>query len=237
MKISVVIPTYNEIENIESLISKLLELGPEIGILVVDDASPDGTAQVVERIASTNPRIRLIRRSAKLGLGSAYIAGFKAALEHGAELVIQMDADFSHDPKYIPELLQAMTDHDLVVGSRYIQGANVVNWPIQRLLLSYLANVYTRVITGMPVRDSTAGFKCFKRKVLESLDLNEIISDGYCFQVEMTFRAWLKGFRVGEIPVVFVDRHSGTSKMSKKIIWEAIWKVWWLRLKALLGRL
>jgi dolichol-phosphate mannosyltransferase len=236
-KTTVVIPTYNERENIDTLIPRLLEVGPDVGILVVDDNSPDGTADRVRAIAAGNPRIKLIRREAKLGLGSAYITGFKLALEQGAELIIQMDADFSHDPKYVPDLLNAIAECDVVLGSRYITGANVVNWPIQRLLLSYFANVYTRVVTGMPIQDSTSGFKCFRRRVLETVDLDQIISDGYCFQIEMTFRCWRRGFRVREIPIVFVDRHSGTSKMSRKIIWEAIWKVWWLRLEAILGRL
>ena len=233
----IVVPTYNEKQNIVSLISNLLEKGPDIGILVVDDNSPDGTAEQVAQIAASNPRVDLISRPAKMGLGSAYITGFKAALDKGAEYVAQMDADFSHDPNYIPELRKMLDGHDLVLGSRYVKGVNVVNWPIQRLLLSYFANVYTRIVTGLPIHDATSGFKCFRREVLESIPLDEIISDGYCFQIEMTFRAWRKGFRISEIPIVFVERHSGTSKMSKKIIWEAIWKVWLLRFKGLLGQL
>ncbi len=234
---TIVVPTYNEKQNIERLISMLLETGPDVNVLVVDDNSPDQTAECVEAIASNNPRVRLIKRPGKMGLGTAYITGFKDALEHGAEIVIQMDADFSHDPCYIPDFRVAIEENDLVIGSRYVKGVNVVNWPIDRLLLSYFANFYTRVITGLPIHDATSGFKCFRREVLESINLAEIISDGYCFQIEMTFRAWRKGFRVAEIPIVFVERHSGTSKMSKHIIWEAIWKVWWLRFKALLGDL
>jgi len=234
---TIVVPTYNEKQNIERLISMLLETGPDVNVLVVDDNSPDRTAECVEAIASNNPRVRLIKRPGKMGLGTAYITGFKDALEHGAEIVIQMDADFSHDPCYIPDFRVAIEENDLVIGSRYVKGVNVVNWPIDRLLLSYFANFYTRVITGLPIHDATSGFKCFRREVLESINLTEIISDGYCFQIEMTFRAWRKGFRVAEIPIVFVERHSGTSKMSKHIIWEAIWKVWWLRFKALLGDL
>jgi len=233
----VVVPTYNEMQNIGSLISSLLEAGPDVGILVVDDNSPDGTAAYVEGVGATNPRVILLKRPEKLGLGSAYITGFKSALEMGARYVIQMDADFSHDPRYIPALLEGIDGNDLVIGSRYVRGVNVVNWPIDRLLLSFFANVYTRIITGMPIHDATSGFKCFKREVLENIDLDAIISDGYCFQIEMTFRSWRKGFRIAEIPIVFIDRHSGTSKMSKRIIWEAIWKVWWFRLKALLGQL
>jgi dolichol-phosphate mannosyltransferase len=234
---TIVVPTYNEKQNIERLISALLEAGPEVNVLVVDDNSPDRTAEHVEAIAAKNPRVRLIKRPGKMGLGSAYITGFQDALEHGADLIIQMDADFSHDPRYIPDFREAIEDKDLVIGSRYVRGVNVVNWPIDRLLLSYSANLYTRVITGLPIHDATSGFKCFRREVLESINLGEIISDGYCFQIEMTFRAWRKGFRIAEIPIVFVERHSGTSKMSKHIIWEAIWKVWWFRLKALLGDL
>ena len=233
----IVVPTYNERQNVAGLISSLLEVGADVGIIVVDDSSPDGTAEEVEAIASSNPRVSLIRRAEKLGLGSAYITGFKAALERGARLVVQMDADFSHDPKYVSDLLKSAEDHDLVIGSRYVSGVNVVNWPIQRLLLSYFANVYTRIITGLPIHDATSGFKCFRREVLEAVDLEKVISDGYCFQIEMTLRSWRRGFRISEIPIVFVDRHSGTSKMSKRIIWEAIWKVWWFRLKATLGRL
>jgi dolichol-phosphate mannosyltransferase len=234
---TIVVPTYNEKQNIERLISALLEAGPDVEVLVVDDNSPDHTAEYVESIAANNPRVRLITRSGKMGLGSAYITGFKDALARGAETVIQMDADFSHDPRYISDFREAIEGNDLVVGSRYVRGVNVVNWPIDRLLLSYFANLYTRVITGLPIHDATSGFKCFRREVLESIDLDEIISDGYCFQIEMTFRAWRKGFRIEEIPIVFVERHSGTSKMSKHIIWEAIWKVWWFRLKALMGDL
>ena len=234
---AIVVPTYNERQNIERLISAILEAGPEISVLIVDDNSPDGTAALVEAIASKNPRVRLLKRPGKMGLGSAYIAGFRDALEHGAEIVVQMDAAFSHDPRHIPDFLEAIKTSDLVVGSRYMNGVNVVNWPIQRLLLSYFANVYTRVITGLPVHDATSGFKCFRRKVLETIDLDGIISDGYCFQIEMTFRSWRKGFKVAEIPIVFVERRSGASKMSKHIIWEAMWKVWWFRLKALLGGL
>ena len=236
-KISIVIPTYNELENIQCVIARLLDLSPDIDILVVDDGSPDGTGDRVERIGRENPRVRLIRRPRKLGLGSAYITGFKNVLAGGAEVVVQMDADLSHDPQYVPQLVEAIKDHDVAIGSRYIKGVNVVNWPMSRLLLSYFANLYTMIITGMPVRDATAGFKCFRRKVLEAISLDDVISDGYCFQVEMTFRAWRKHFSIAEIPIVFVDRHSGASKMSKKIIWEAMWKVWWLRLEALLGRL
>ena len=234
---TIVVPTYNEKQNIDALMSALLEVGPDIRVLVVDDNSPDGTAARVEAVAASNPRVQLLSRPGKMGLGSAYIDGFNLALAQGAELVVQMDADFSHDPKYIGELLKAIEDSDLVIGSRYVKGVNVVNWPIQRLLLSYCANLYSRIITGLPVHDVTSGFKCFRRKVLEQIDLDSIISDGYCFQIETNFRSWRKGFRIAEIPIVFIDRHSGTSKMSNRIVWEAIWKVWWFRLRALAGRM
>ena len=229
----IVVPTYNEKQNISNLVPILLDIGPDVGLLVVDDNSPDGTAEYVESVAHENPRVGLIRRPRKMGLGSAYITGFKQALESGAGYIVQMDADFSHDPKYILEFLKAMDDSDVALGSRYSNGVNVVNWPMHRLLLSYFANVYTRIVTGLPIHDATSGFKCFRREVLEAIPLEEIISDGYCFQIEMTFRAWLRGFRITEIPIVFVDRHSGSSKMSNRIIREAIWKVWWLRLRAL----
>ncbi len=234
-KVFVVLPTYNERQNISGIIDRLLDIQPSLEILVVDDNSPDGTAKLVEEIAAKRRGVHLKQRPGKMGLGSAYIEGFKVALEAGADYIIQMDADFSHDPDYIPQFLEEIKHYDVVIGSRYVKGVNVINWPIQRLLLSYLANFYTKVITGLPIHDATSGFKCFRREVLEAIDLDSIISDGYCFQIEMSFRAWRKGFRIAEIPIVFVDRHSGTSKMSKKIIWEAIWKVWWFRLKSLLG--
>ncbi|MFH1313422.1 MAG: polyprenol monophosphomannose synthase [Candidatus Eisenbacteria bacterium] len=233
----IVVPTYNERENISKLVPVLLDIGPDIGLLVVDDNSPDGTAEYVESVAAANPRVELLRRPEKMGLGSAYITGFKEALRRGATYIVQMDADFSHDPNYIQDLLKAMDESDLALGSRYVKGVNVVNWPMHRLLLSYFANVYTRIVIGMPIHDATSGFKCFKREVLEAIKMEEIISDGYCFQIEMTFRAWLRGFRIKEVPIVFVDRHSGSSKMSNRIIREAIWKVWWLRLKALFKQL
>jgi len=233
----VVIPTYNEKQNIEIVLERVLGAGPDIEVVVVDDNSPDGTAELVKRAAAGNPRLHLIKREGKQGLGTAYIAGFKYALKSGATLVMQMDADLSHDPRYIPDMLEAVRSHDLVIGSRYIKGVNVINWPMERLILSYMANVYTRVITAMPVHDATGGFKCFRREVLEAIELDEVISDGYCFQIEMNFRAWRRGFRIKEVPIVFVDRHSGTSKMSKRIIWEAIYKVWVLRFKGLMGRL
>jgi dolichol-phosphate mannosyltransferase len=236
-KTVVVIPTYNERQNIDAVLERVLGAGAGIEVVVVDDNSPDGTAGIVKRAMETNPRLHLIEREGKQGLGTAYIRGFKYALATDAELIMQMDADLSHDPRYIPDMLAAVEDCDVVIGSRYIKGVNVVNWPMERLMLSYMASVYTRVITGLPVHDATAGYKCFRRSVLEAIDLDDVISDGYCFQIEMNFRAWRKGFRIVEVPIVFVDRHSGTSKMSKRIIWEAIYKVWVLRLKGLFRRL
>lgn len=231
MKAMVVVPTYNERENLEELIPRVLEQHPGIEILVVDDGSPDGTGEYADSVAAANPRVHVLHRPGKMGLGSAYVQGFQRALSTDADLVLQMDADFSHNPDVIPDLIDAADDHDVAIGSRYITGANVVNWPLQRLFLSYFANVYTHIITGLPLRDSTGGFKCFKRRVLEAIELDTIRSDGYSFQIEVNFRCWRKGFRLVEIPIVFVDRHSGTSKMSRRIVWEAMWLVWRLSLE------
>jgi len=237
MKILVIIPTYNEKDNISKVIPLVLNQDPDIEVLVVDDNSPDGTSKIVEELKTSNPRIKLIRREKKSGLGTAYLAGFKYALENGYNYIFEMDSDFSHDPNYIPDFLKAIEDSDLVLGSRYIKGVNVVNWPITRLLLSFYANVYARWVTGLPVKDSTGGFKCFKREVLEKIGLDNIHSNGYAFQIEMSFRAWKKGFRIKEIPIIFVDRRAGESKMSKKIVREAIWMVWKLRILSILGRI
>jgi dolichol-phosphate mannosyltransferase len=231
-----VVPTYNERKNIEELTPKVLSKLPGIEILIVDDASPDGTGEYADTLAKDDPRVHVLHRPSKMGLGSAYVQGFKYALGAGAELIVQMDADFSHDPEVIPELVTMADSYDVVLGSRYITGANVVNWPLSRLFLSYFANVYTHIVTGLPLRDSTGGFKCFHRRVLESIDLGSIRSDGYSFQIEVNFRCWRKGFSMVEIPIVFVDRHSGTSKMSRRIVWEAMWLVWRLRLEAILRR-
>ena len=237
MKILIIIPTYNEKENIGKIIPLVLEKDPRIEVLVVDDNSPDGTAKIVEELNSNNSRIKLIRRAEKTGLGTAYITGFHYALENGYDCIFEMDSDFSHNPDYIPDFLNAIKEADLVLGSRYIKGVNVVNWPISRLLLSFYANVYARWITGLPVRDSTGGFKCFRRNVLEKIGLDNIHSNGYAFQIEMSFRAWRNGFKIKEIPIIFVDRRAGESKMSKKIVREAVWMVWKLRILSLLGRL
>ena len=233
----VIIPTYNELDNLPRLIPLVLSQNENLHILIVDDNSPDGTANYVEEIASKDERIHLIKRSGKMGLGTAYIAGFKYALENNYDLIFEMDADFSHDPNEIKNFLFAIREYDLVLGSRYIHGVRVLNWPMRRLLLSFFASVYTRLITGMHVRDATGGFKCFRRKVLESIDLNRIKSNGYSFQIEMTFRAYAKGFKIKEIPIVFVDRVKGNSKMSKKIVIEAVTMVWKLRIQNIFGRL
>ena len=233
----VVIPTYDEADNVRKLIPEVLKMNPDLEVLVVDDHSPDGTAMIVKELMASNSRVHLLERNGKMGLGTAYIAGFRYAIEHKFDFVFEMDADFSHDAREIPKFLAQMERYDLVIGSRYCDGVRVVNWPIRRLLLSYLANVYTRLITGLPVKDATAGFKCFRRRVLEAADLDSITSNGYSFQIEMTYKAWRKGFRVVEIPITFVDRRVGISKMSKQIVLEAIFIVWKLRLRSLLGRL
>jgi dolichol-phosphate mannosyltransferase len=236
-KALIIFPTYNEKENIERIVNAVLEKDPRINVLVVDDSSPDGTGEIADRLSADNERINVLHRETKEGLGRAYIAGFKWGLEHDFDYIFEMDADFSHDPKYVPDFLQAIEKYDLVLGSRYISGVNVINWPMKRLLLSYYANVYTKIVTGLPVRDGTGGFKCFRREVLEALDLDAIRSNGYIFQIEVSMRVWKKGFRIKEIPIIFFDRERGTSKMSKKIVREAVWKVWYLRLMSILGRL
>ena len=232
----VIIPTYNERENIEPMLEKLLALPYGLDVLIVDDNSPDGTAALVEEWQKKSERVHLIRRPGKMGLGSAYRDGFRYALQHGAEYIFEMDADFSHDPEAIGDFLKAAENADLVLGSRYLHGVTVVHWPLSRLILSYSANVYTRLITGLPVRDATGGFKCFRRRALEAIDLDGVKSDGYSFQIEMSYKCWRKGFRIVEIPITFVDRRAGVSKMNRRIVWEAAGMVWRLRLMDLLGR-
>ena len=232
----VIVPTYNERENVRRLIETVLEKDARIDMLVVDDGSPDGTGAIVEEIAATNERVHLLSRPRKMGLGTAYIAGFRWALARDYEYVLEMDADFSHDPVHLPQFLSAIEDADLVLGSRYQQGrVTVVNWPISRLILSYCANIYARAVTGLPVWDATGGFKCFRKSVLQAIDLDRVRSNGYAFQIEMSFRAWKRNFRISEIPIVFVDRSEGTSKMSKSIVREAVWMVWRLRWWSLRG--
>ncbi len=236
-KAIVIIPTYNEMMNIEKMIHTVIELYPNIHVLVVDDNSPDGTGDFVKAKSKDDERIHVLQREGKMGLGTAYVAGFRYILERDYDYALQMDADFSHDPKDIGNLLKAIEENDLVIGSRYIQGVNVINWPMSRLLLSYFASIYTRVITGMPVMDATGGFKCFRREVLEKIDLDKIKANGYSFQIEMNFKTYKLGFRIKEMPIVFTDRVDGVSKMSKKIVREAVTMVWKLRFRAIFGKL
>ncbi|PIQ63392.1 MAG: dolichyl-phosphate beta-D-mannosyltransferase [Bacteroidetes bacterium CG12_big_fil_rev_8_21_14_0_65_60_17] len=238
MRALVVIPTYNEAENITGIVRAVLALVPRFDVLVVDDGSPDGTGDLVEELVQAG-RVHLLRREAKLGLGTAYIAGFRYALEHGYDAVCEMDADWSHNPNDLPRLLEpvARGQADLVIGSRYIGGVRIMNWPLSRLILSWSAGVYTRAITRLPVHDVTAGFKCIHRRVLEAFDLTRIRSNGYSFQIEVNYRAWKAGFRLREVPIVFTERTEGTSKMSRGIVREAAWKVWELRLRHLIRKL
>ncbi len=233
----VIVPTYNERQNIVRLIEQVLAQDPRLDVLVVDDNSPDGTGALVDELAAGNGRVHALHRERKLGLGTAYIAGFRWALARGYSYVFEMDADFSHDPAHLPQFLAAIQDADLVLGSRYRFGkVTVVNWPMARLILSYSANIYARIVTGLQLYDATGGFKCFRREVLQAIDLSDVRSNGYAFQIEMSFRAWKRGFRIAEIPIVFVDRTEGESKMSKRIVREAVWMVWRLRWWAMTGR-
>ena len=218
----VIIPTYNEIENLPLLLEQIEALNIGVHVLVVDDGSPDGTGAWVRGQIASRPHLHLLERKGKLGLGSAYVAGFRYALEKDYEFIFEMDADFSHNPSYLPQFLKEIENYDLVVGSRYVKGVTVVNWPMSRLLLSYFANMYARFITGIPLHDATGGFKCFRASALRSLNLNRIHSDGYSFQIEVNYKLWKKGFRIQEIPIIFVDRTAGQSKMSSKIIKEAL---------------
>ncbi len=227
----VVVPTYNEMENIARLVQKVLSLDKGIDLLIVDDNSPDGTGRESDRLAAGHPEVNVMHRPAKMGMGRAYVDGFKWALARDYEYICEMDADFSHDPEDLLRLLEGVRDCDLCIGSRYVERAGVVNWPAWRNLLSRSANLYVRVITGMPVSDGTAGFKCYRRTVLESVDLDNVRSEGYAFQIEMHYKAWKKGFRIREIPIIFTERRRGRSKMSKRIIFEAFFAVWRLVLK------
>ena len=235
-KALVIVPTFNERENIDRLIERVLAQDDRLEMLIVDDGSPDGTGAVVDGIVAVNPRVHVLHRPRKMGLGTAYLAGFTWALAGDYTYVLEMDADFSHDPIHLPQFLAAAEHADLVVGSRYQQGrVTVVNWPIARLILSYGANIYARRVTGLKLWDATGGFKCFRREVLAAIDLDGVRSNGYAFQIEMSFRAWRKNYRIVEIPIVFVDRSEGTSKMSFDIQREAFWMVWRLRWWALTG--
>lgn len=231
MKCMIVIPTYNEKANLPVLIEEIFKHQIPFSILIVDDNSPDGTGLIADELAKQYPdRVHVIHRAGKMGLGSAYIEGFKYALKWGADYIFEMDADFSHDPRYLPDFIEKIKDYDVIVGSRYVNGISVINWPLSRLVLSLIASQYVRLITGLKLTDTTAGYKCFSRKVLETIDLDAVYSNGYSFQIEMNYRTTKLGFKIGEIPIIFVDRHSGTSKMSGHIVREALYVVWKLRL-------
>jgi len=233
----VIIPTYNERENLPKIVPLVLEQDARLEVLVVDDNSPDGTGELAEALASASGRVHALHRAGKLGLGTAYLAGFRWALEHGFDYVFEMDADFSHDPRHLPTFLAEIGDADVVIGSRYLnRRVTVINWPMSRLMLSYFANVYARWVTGLRLWDSTGGYKCYRRAVLEGIDLDRVRSNGYSFQIEMSFRAWRKGFRLKEITITFSDRSEGRSKMSGGIVREAVWMVWRLRWWAIVGR-
>jgi dolichol-phosphate mannosyltransferase len=234
----VIVPTYDERDNLPRLVPLILQEDPRLEVLVVDDNSPDGTGDLAEEMARADARVHVLRRSEKAGLGLAYLAGFRWALERGYHLVVEMDADLSHHPDALQVFIAEAGSYDVVIGSRYVGGkVTVVNWPMSRLLISYFGSWYARTITGVPVRDLTGGYNCWRREVLEAIDLSRVESNGYMFQIELKFRAWRKGFRIVEVPIVFTERHEGESKMSKKIVREAVWKVWKLRLMDLFGRL
>lgn len=236
----IIIPTFNESHNVSRLIDRLLDLEIDVDLLFVDDGSPDGTADIIKyRQKEHADRIHLIERDGKMGLGTAYVRGFKFALEHHYQYICEMDADFSHNPEDIPRLVNPVMEGeaDVAVGSRYSKGISIVNWPLSRLILSYCANLYARFITGIPIKDTTAGFKCIHRKVLENIDLDKIRSNGYAFQIEIHFRAWKAGFRLKEVSIIFREREEGVSKMSKAIVREAVWRVWGLKIRSVTGRL
>jgi len=237
MKKLVIIPTYNERENIELLIEKVLSKDPELEILVIDDHSPDQTSVLVERLMANNQRIKLIQRAGKLGLGTAYVEGFQYAIKNDYEYIIQMDADFSHNPKVIPFFLREIENYDCIIGSRYLSGINVINWSFSRLLISYLAAQYVQLITGMPIQDPTGGFKCIRVSALRKIDLKKILSDGYSFQIEINYRLWCNKLRIKEIPIVFTERRAGESKISRKIVKEAFFMVWKLKILSFLGEI
>ena len=235
MKTVVISPTFNERKNIKIFIDKVLNDNPDFDLLIVDDNSPDGTSEKVRELQSEFENLHLEVREKKLGLGTAYIYGFKWALNRKYDRIVQMDADLSHNPKDLATMVKKLDDNDLVIGSRYIKGISVVNWPLRRLMLSYGANTYSRMITGMPIMDGTGGFKAWKSEVLQDIDLDSVRSEGYSFQIEMNFRAWIKGYKLKELPIIFSDRTIGQSKMSKKIVYEAIFMVWRLRIWKIFG--
>jgi len=236
----VIVPTYNEAHNITKIIEAVMNLDEPADLLVVDDGSPDGTGDIVESLKEKyKDRLHLIRRSGKLGLGTAYVKGFQFALKEGYSYVCEMDADFSHNPEDLPALIEKVKNGnaDVAIGSRYSKGISIVNWPLSRLILSYGANLYARIITGLPVMDTTAGFKCIHRKVLENISIDRIRSNGYAFQIELHFRAWKAGFHIEEVSIIFREREEGVSKMSKKIVMEAIWRVWFMKIQSIFGKL
>ncbi len=237
-RVIAVIPTYNEAENLPLIVPEVLDQDPRMEVLVVDDDSPDGTGKIADELALGSPgRVHVLHRSEKQGLGPAYRAGLSRALELGADYVLQMDCDFSHPPDTIPEMLEAMEDHDVVLGSRYLNGITVVNWPIERILISYFGNVYAKKITALPVSDTTGGFRCMRRSLLEKMGFERIRANGYAFQIEMNYRFVKHGARIKELPFFFLDRTRGTSKLTFRIGLEALWVVWWLRISDALGRL
>ena len=234
----VIVPTYNEIENLPRKVPLILDQDERIEILVVDDASPDGTGQLADEMAAENIRVKVLHREGKQGLGKAYLDGFAWGLERGYELLFEMDADISHPPDALPSIIYAAQTHDVVVGSRYVDGrVTVSNWPMSRLLVSYFGSLYARTITRMPIRDATGGFNCWHRRVLEAVQLDRVRSNGYAFQIELKYRAWRKGFSLKEVPILFTERDEGDSKMSKKIVREAVWRVWWLKIRDIFGKL
>ena len=233
----VVLPTYNEVENLGTIVPAVLDVDSRIDVLIIDDGSPDGTGELADRLAADSDRVSVLHRAGKQGLGTAYLTGFSWGLERGYSYLLEMDSDWSHDPKYVRDLLEAVEEADLAIGSRYVKGVNVINWPMSRLMLSYYANKYAHWVTGLPLTDATSGFKCFRREVLEAIDFEKVGSTGYSFQIEMDFRAWKKGFKLVEVPIVFTDRREGETKMSGAIVREAVWRVWALRLKSLFRRL
>ena len=235
MKTLIISPTYNEVKNIQSLVEQIFKLDPSYHLLIIDDNSPDGTAEKVKELKSVFDNLHLEERPGKAGLGTAYLFGFDWALKNGYDAVVQMDADLSHDPNDVPRLISQLKNHDLIIGSRYVEGVSVVNWPIRRLILSYGANIYSSFITGMPINDGTGGFKAWNISILQKIELKKVRSQGYSFQIEMNFRAWRLGARIKEEPIIFVDRTIGESKMSKTIMYEAIWMVWRLRIWKIFG--
>lgn len=235
MKTLVISPTYNERKNIKLLVDMVLGNYPDFDLLIIDDNSPDGTSEKVKDLQSKYENLYLEIRANKSGLGTAYIYGFKWALDHKYDRIVQMDADLSHNPMDLPMLVKNLDEYDLVIGSRYIKGISVVNWPLRRLMLSYGANTYSRIITGMPIMDGTGGFKAWKSEVLSDIDLDSVRSQGYSFQIEMNFRAWIKDYKIKEVPIIFSDRTIGQSKMSKKIVYEAVFMVWRLRIWKIFG--